>query len=60
MTCEYKNRLFDFRTCDTERKGINNRELEEAAKEKGEYSFDPFNGNGYLYIEGIGWGIERK
>lgn len=57
---EFNGTIYDFRECDTERKGIYWTELQKAAKERGKHSYDPWNGNDYLYISGIGWGIGRN
>lgn len=58
MTINYDGRQFAFRGIDT--KGMTTEEVSRLAKEQGETMFDPHNGNTYLLVEGVGYGMEVR
>lgn len=56
MTINYKGCRYTFRACDCQ--GITHEDLERIAQEQNPgKQYDPHNGNTYIYIKGIGYGM---
>ena len=59
MTINYKGRSYTFRPCDC--KGITHEDLERIAQEQHPgIRYDPHNGNTYICVKGIGYGMENR
>ena len=58
MTINYNNHRYTFRPCDCSK--IMQGQLEDiAVKQSPEEKFDTHNGNTYIYIDGIGYGMKE-
>jgi hypothetical protein len=59
MTINYKGSRYTFRPCDC--RCVTREDLERIAQEQHPVKrYDPHNGNSYIYLKGVGYGMADK